>query len=62
MPYVDYSREHQAFFEVDELGLIEALVANLAVEALDEANLHRFAWRGIVPFNASLLLPGQHRV
>jgi hypothetical protein len=42
--------------------LVEALVAQSAVEALDEAILHRFARRDVVPFDTVLLLPGQEGV
>ena len=41
---------------------IEALVAQAAVEAFDEAILHRFARCDVVPFDATLLLPGQDGV
>lgn len=42
--------------------LVEALVTEPAVEALDEAILHRFAWCDVVPLDATLLLPGQDGV
>ena len=48
--------------KVREQGFVEALVAELAVEALDEAILHRFARRDVVPFDVTLLLPGQDGV
>jgi hypothetical protein len=38
---------------------VEAFVAQAAVEALDEAILHRFARRDVVPFDGMLLLPSQ---
>ena len=40
---------------------VEALVAKLTIEALDEAVLHRFAGRDIVPCNTALILPFQDR-
>ena len=46
-------------FEVAEQMLVEALVTKAAFEALDEAILHRFARRDVVPFDAMLLLPSQ---
>lgn len=36
--------------------LVEALVAQSTVEALDEAILHRLAWCNVMPFDATLLL------
>ena len=48
--------------EVAEQVLVEAFVAQSAVEALDEAILHRFARRDVVPFDAALLLPSQDGV
>ena len=43
--------------EVGEQGFVQAFVSKLAVEALDEAVLHRLARRDVVPFDAALLLP-----
>ena len=48
--------------EVGEQVLVEALVAQPAVEALHEAILHRFTRRDVVPFDLVLLLPGQDGV
>ena len=48
--------------EVGEEVFVEALVAQSAVEALDEAILHRFARRDVVPFDTALVLPGQDGV
>ena len=48
--------------EVVEQVLVEALVAQPAVEALHEAILHRFARCDVVPFDAAFLLPRQDRV
>ncbi len=42
--------------------LVEAFVGQSAVEALDEAVLHGLAWRDVVPFALSVLLPRQDRV
>jgi len=47
--------------QVGEEVLVEALVAQLAIEALDEAVLGRFAGRDVVPFHAPFFLPGQYR-
>ena len=48
--------------EIGEQVLVEALVAQPAVEALHEAILHWFARRDVVPFDAALLLPNQDGV
>src|SRR4051794_40685208 len=48
--------------DVGEQVLVEALVTQSAVEALYEAILHRFAGRNVVPFDITLLLPGQDGV
>jgi hypothetical protein len=45
-----------------EQGLIEAFVAQPAVERFDEAVLRRFAGCDVVPFDAVLLLPAEHGV
>lgn len=45
-----------------EHTLVETLVAQAAVEALDEAILRRLAGRDVVPGDAVLLLPAQHRI
>jgi len=42
--------------------LVQALVAQATVEALDEAILHRLARCNVVPLDATLLLPGQNGV
>ena len=42
--------------------LVEALVTQAAVEALDEAILHRLARGNVVPFDTVVLLPAQDRV
>ena len=44
---------------VAEQMLVEALVTKAAVEALDEAILHRLARRDVVPFDVTQLLPSQ---
>ena len=49
-------------FEAGEQVLVEAFVAQAAVEAFDKAILHRFARCDVVPFDATLLLPGQDGV
>src|SRR5947199_2010382 len=41
--------------------LVEQLVAELAVEALDEGVLRRLAWGDVVPIDAGLLAPAQDR-
>jgi hypothetical protein len=43
--------------EPSEQVLVEALVAQAADEALDEAVLLRLAGRDVVPFNPALLRP-----
>src|ERR1700761_1965872 len=45
--------------KVAEQMLVETLVAQAAIEALDEAVLGRFARHDVVPFDATLFLPGQ---
>ena len=40
-----------------EQGLIETLVAEAAVEALDKSALHRFAGSDVMPFDMGLLAP-----
>src|SRR5690606_28187164 len=44
-----------------EDGLVQQLVAQATVEALDEAVLHRLARRNVVPADAGFLLPAQDR-
>jgi len=44
-----------------EQGLVEAFVAQAAVEALDEAVLHRLPRRDTMPFDLTLLRPAQDR-
>lgn len=48
--------------EVGEQVLVEAFVAQPAVEAFNKAILHWFAWRDIVPFDPVLFLPSQYGV
>ena len=48
--------------QVGEQMLVEALVPQSAVEALDEAILHRLARCDVVPFDAVLLLPSKDGV
>lgn len=43
--------------QAGEQVLVEAFVQQTTVEALDEAVLHRFAGRDVVPFDLSVLLP-----
>ena len=45
-----------------EQVLVQTLVPEPAVEALDEAVLHRLSRRDVVPFNLPLFLPAQDRV
>lgn len=45
--------------EVGEQVLVEALLTQSAVEALDESILHRFARCDVVPFDTAFLLPSQ---
>lgn len=44
-----------------EYGLTKELVAQAPIEALDEAVLHRFARRNVVPGDVGLLAPAQDR-
>src|SRR5438067_1550512 len=44
-----------------EQGLVEAFVPQPAVEALDERILLRLSGRDVVPLDAVLLRPAQHR-
>ncbi len=46
---------------VGDLVLVEALAAEAAVKAFDEAILHRLAQRDVVPFDVVVLLPLQDR-
>ena len=46
--------------ECIEHFFIQALVAQLAVEALDKAVLLRLSWCDVVPANARLLAPSEH--
>lgn len=48
--------------QAGEQVLVEALVPQAAVEALDEAVLHGFAGCDVVPFDLPVLLPRQDRV
>jgi hypothetical protein len=41
--------------ERDEQGLIQQLISEPAVEALDEGVLRRFAWRDVMPSYLGLL-------
>src|SRR5579871_6079723 len=47
--------------ERDEQGLVQELIAQSSVEALDESVLCRLAGRNVVPFDPALLRPAQHR-
>ncbi len=42
--------------------LVEALVPEAAIKALDEAVLHRLSLRDVVPCDTAILLPFQHGV
>ena len=46
-------------WQAGEEMLVEALVAQPAIEALDEAVLGRLAGSDVVPFHATFFLPGQ---
>src|SRR5580658_203555 len=48
--------------QATEHVLVEALVAEAAVEAFNEGVLHRLARRDVMPTDASILLPAQHGV
>lgn len=45
-----------------EQVLVRAFVPQTAIEALDQAVLHRLARRDVMPFDLAFLLPFQHRV
>jgi hypothetical protein len=42
--------------------LVQALVAQAAVEAFDKAVLHQLAGRNVVPLDPEFFLPGQHSI
>ena len=48
--------------EIEKDCLVEELVAHPAVKALDEAVLHRFAGRDVVPFDLMIDCPAEDRV
>ena len=48
--------------QVGEQVLVEALVAQAAVEALDEAIRHGLSWRDVMPLDLSVLLPFQNGI
>lgn len=48
--------------QTGEQVLVQAFVPQAAVEALNEAVLHGFAGRDVVPFDLPVLLPCQDRV
>ena len=43
--------------QIGEQVLVEALVAKAPIEALDEAILHGFSGRDVMPFDPAILLP-----
>lgn len=45
-----------------QTGLVRALVTDASIEAFDEAILHRFSWRDIVPCDLAILLAFQDGV
>src|ERR1044071_727294 len=48
--------------EIKEQGLVEKFVAHPAIEAFDEAVLHRLSGRNEVPLDAMVAAPGEHRI
>ena len=48
--------------QAGEQVLVQAFIPQTTVEALDEAVLHRFAGRDVVPFDLPVLLPCQDRI
>jgi len=58
-PFLD---DLTSLVEVCKQVLVEAFVAQPAVEAFDKAVLHRLAGRDVVPLDSKLLLPGQDRI
>src|SRR3546814_7573958 len=56
-------RDHCAgMIEVEEQRLVQKLITHPAIEALDIAVLHRLAGRDIMPLDADLAAPCEHRV
>src|SRR5215469_14968706 len=55
------SQGHPGMGERAEQRLVQQLVAQTAVEALDERILLRFARCDVVPFDAAVLRPAQDR-
>ena len=47
---------------VAEQMFIETLIPQASVERLNKAVLHWLSWSDLVPFNATILLPGKYRV
>lgn len=47
--------------ERDEQGLVQQLIAQTPIEALDKGILLRLAWRDVVPLDPLLLRPAQDR-
>src|SRR3546814_14874405 len=48
--------------EVEEQRLVQKLITHPAIEALDIAVLHRLAGRDVMPLDADLAAPCEHRV
>ena len=48
--------------QVGEQMLVEALVAQTAIETFDEAVLHGLSWSDVVPLDLPFLLPFQDGV
>ena len=57
----EHTARNDLWLERDEQRLVEAFVAQAAVEALDLAVLLRLAWRDVVPLDRALLRPPQDR-
>src|SRR5947209_6771557 len=45
-----------------EQRLVQELIPQSTIEALDECVLHRFAWRDVVPSNSALVRPCEYGV
>lgn len=48
--------------QAGEEVLVQAFVPQAAIEALDQAVLHRFSWRDVMPLHPSILRPFEHGV
>ena len=61
VPLAPFSENAPGFNERLEVVLVETLVSQLAVEALDESVLNGFSGRDVVQLNAAIGGPAKHR-